>query len=85
MMKEYNDNMWCTKDEYDHLNELVKNINQHLGSEVFALESTPDYEEECVDILQENTATFTYPSFEDAALYLSGVETGVLLKEEFAV
>lgn len=85
MMKEWNECMSCTKDEYDELSELVKNINQHLGIEVFELENTPDYELECVDIIQGGTATFTYTSFEDASFYLRGVENGVLLKEEYSV
>lgn len=82
MMIDYNENMGCTKDEYDYLNELVENINNHLGTEVFKLESTPDYEEECVDLYENGQMNTSYFSFEDATTYLQGVETGVLLKEE---
>lgn len=86
MMKEYNDFMGCSKNEYDHLNDVVDNINKHLGKEVFRLESTPEgYENECVDIYENDQMNSSYMSFEDAITYLEGVETGVLLKEEYAV
>ena len=84
-MKEWNENFTCSKNMYDRLNELIENINRHLGSEVFELESTPDYETECVDIYQGGTTTYTYTSFEDAEFYLDGVQNGVLLKEEYNV
>lgn len=84
MMKWY-EGMTCSKKEYDRINELVENINDHLGTKVFEVVSTEDYEEECVDILQGGTATYTYTSFEDAVFYLEGVENGVLLKEEYNV
>lgn len=71
MMKEWNDMMGCTRNECNHLNELVANINQHLGTELFELESTEDYENECVDLFQGGDLTTTY---------LEGVQIGVLLK-----
>lgn len=81
----WTDNMSCTRNEYDHLNELVTNINRHLGETIFKLESTPDYESECVDLYQAENLAFSYFSFEDAILYLEGVEMGVLLKEDLSV
>lgn len=79
MMKEWSEDMTCSKSEYDHLNELVQNINDHLGDKVFKI----DYETECVNIMLEGAATYT--SFEDAIFYLEGVQDGVLLKEEYNV
>lgn len=82
MMKPYNDNMSCDEREYGHLNELVENINKHLGGEVFRLESTPEgYEDECVDIYEDEEMNSSYMAFEDAITYFEGVQTGVLLKE----
>lgn len=85
MMKDYNEQMSCSREEYDNLNELVDNINKHLGEEVFALESTKDYETECVDIWECGEINSNYLSFEDATTYLEGVQNGVLLKESYSV
>ena len=71
--------MSADESDINYLNGLIKNINNHLDKEVFELRSTEGYEPECVDILQEGAAIYTYTSFEDAALYLEGVENGILL------
>lgn len=82
-MKEFNEQMSCNREEYDHLTELVSDINKHLGEEVFALESTKDYENECVDIWECGEMNSNFLSFDDAITYLEGVQNGVLLKERF--
>lgn len=84
MMKKWTDGMSCTRNEYDHLNELVVSINRHLGENIFKLESTSDYESECVDLYQAGDLTCSYFPFEDAILYLEGVEMGVFLKEDLS-
>lgn len=84
MMKEWTEDMFCTHYEYDHLNKLVVSINRHLGEDIFKLESTPDYENECVDLYQAGDLTYSYFSFDDAILYLEGVEMGVFLKEDLS-
>ena len=80
-MIDYNENMGCSKEEYDRMNELVEKINKLLGQgrSVFRLESTTDYENECVDIYENGIATYTYMTFEDAVIYLGGIAKGVLM------
>jgi len=85
MMIEFNYNMKCDKEQYDNINKMVENINKHLGKEVFTIESTPEYENELVNIYENDEENSTYMSFDDAETYLMGVENGVLLKEEYAV
>lgn len=82
-MKEWSEDMSCSKEEHDRLNKLVEDINDHLGDKVFRLESAEGYETECVNIMLEGAATYT--SFEGAIVYLEGVLDGVLLKEEYNV
>lgn len=77
--------MSCSKEEYIRLNETVDNINRHLGREVVTIESTPDYETECVDIYVNGELSYNYMMFEEADTYLGGMEQGVLLKEEYSV
>lgn len=84
-MIDYNENMSCTKEEYDHLNEMIENINRHLGNNVFSLKSTEGYENECVDIWEEDVINSNYFSFDDAINYLEGVERGILIKELYSV
>lgn len=78
-MVEWSEDMSASTEDIAYLNALVENINKHLGNEVFAIESTKDYEPECVDIFENKEPSCTYASFEDAELYLQGIETGVFL------
>lgn len=78
-MIDYNENMGADERDIEYLNGLVNNINKHLMRECFEIESTEDYESECVDIFEDGMESCTYMSFEDAETYLQGIETGVVL------
>lgn len=78
-MIDYNVNMGADERDIDYLNGLVENINNLLMRECFEIESTEDYETECVDIFEDGMSSCTYMSFEDAETYLQGIETGVVL------
>lgn len=79
MMKPYSEEMSCDEYEYNELVKLIENINKHFGKEIFTLESTEDYETECVDIYENGELISDYMMFEDAINYLKGVENGALL------
>ena len=79
-MLEYNDNMVdVTENDINYLNASVKEINDMVGREFISIASTPESEDECVDIFQDSIEDYSRIDFEQAELYLKGVKQGLSL------
>ena len=84
-MIEYNKEMLCSESACNELNEVVDNINQHLGENVYEVLSTEGYEDERVDVIEGAHIDSCFLTFEEATTYLKGIEKGILIKEEYSV
>ena len=80
IMLEYNDNMVdVTENDINYLNASVKEINDMVGREFISIASTPEAEDECVDIFQDSIEDYSRIDFEQAELYLKGVKQGLYI------
>ena len=83
IMLEYNDNMVdVTENDINYLNASVKEINNMVGREFISITSTPEAEDECVDIFQDGIEDYSRIDFEQAELYLKGVKQGLYIGKD---
>lgn len=59
-MLKYNENMVdVSEQDINYLNTSVKEINTHVGYDFISLKSTPQAEDECIDIYEDGLETWT--------------------------
>lgn len=82
-MLKYNEDMIdVTEQDINYLNASVKEINDKVGREFISIASTPDAEDECVDIFQDGIEDYSCIDFEQAELYLKGVKQGLNIDKD---
>ncbi len=82
-MLKYNEDMIdVTEWDIDYLNASVKEINDKVGREFISIASTPDFEDDSVDIFQDGIEDYSQLSFDETELYLKGVKQGVNIDKD---
>lgn len=82
-MLEYRETMNdVTKEDINYLNASVEEINEKVGREFIAICSTPDHEDNEVDIFENGIETWSCYPFEFVEMYLRGIKTGLLLMKD---
>lgn len=82
-MLKYNEDMIdVTEWDIDYLNASVKEINDKVGREFISIASTPDFEDDSVDIFQDGIEGYSQLSFDETELYLKGVKQGVNIDKD---